>query len=91
MINKRRDAKIEYQKSVAVPRKRTRRTSPAENDQMDTNLETLVNDSVPMDMSKGDADGKLDCGPVKGRLTLACSFSAYQGRRRMTDCRVGVP
>ncbi|CAL8469358.1 g8899 [Coccomyxa elongata] len=57
VVNKRRDAKIEYQKSVAVPRKRTRRTSPADDDQMDTNLETLVNDSVPVDMSKGDADG----------------------------------
>ncbi len=60
MVKKRRDAKIEYQKSVAVPRKRTRRTSPAEDDLLDTNLETLVNDSVQVDMSKGDADGTLN-------------------------------
>lgn len=78
VVNKRRDAKIEYQKSVAVPRKRTRRTSPAEDDQMDTSLETLVNDSVPVDMSKGDADGMLDCGPIEGHAILFCSFGAQQ-------------
>ncbi len=54
VVNKRREARIEYQTSVAVPRRTSRRRSPAEEDVPGVNL-----DNAPLDMSKGDADGAL--------------------------------
>ncbi|KAK9908018.1 hypothetical protein WJX75_001624 [Coccomyxa subellipsoidea] len=57
VVNKRRDAKIEYHKSAAVSSRSLRRQSPAGDDPAGGDLESLVNDSAPVDMSKGDADG----------------------------------
>lgn len=84
MVNKRRDAKIVYHKTPSIARRPTRRRSPA--DLEDANLETLVNDSIPVDMKKGDADGML----AKRLMLIHVSKHASMCYRRALCTRVLV-